>query len=250
MATAGPETLVAERVRDAIMGGDLVPGQRLVEADLMAQYAVPRAAVRTALGTLAVEGLVEREPNRGARVRAVGIDEVIEIVELRLGIEPLIARRAAERLDDTGAERLAEVRSGLERSLAEGDLLAYSQTSRELDRLLREQSGHLTGARVLGRLLAQAARFHLHLALKPGRVKRSGPEHFAIIDAVLAGDGGEAEAATRRHLTGILDDLEELRDGQAGAHRTDGADEAPDAADAADAAAKTQTHEAEGATAA
>ena len=71
---------VTSRLRQAIVAGDFAPRQRLVETDLIAMFDASRGAVRAALATLTVAGLVEKIRNRGARVRAVELDEALEIV--------------------------------------------------------------------------------------------------------------------------------------------------------------------------
>ena len=97
----GSGRVVAENaLRAAIADGDLLPGARLVEADLVAMLGVSRGNVRLAIDALDAEGLVERIPNRGARVRVISIDEAIAITEARMALEALIARKAAERVTD------------------------------------------------------------------------------------------------------------------------------------------------------
>jgi len=192
------------RIRDAILRGDFAPHQRLIEADLSERFAASRAAVRTALLNLANEGVVERLPNRGARVRAISVAEAIEIVEVRIGLESLCARKAAEHADAAAIDRLRGLRTGIEDAVARGDLLEYSRLNQEMDRQVQELSGHTTAVRLLERLRAQSARHQFRLAFHPGRAARSAPEHIAIIDAVIAKDPDAAEAATRTHLEGII----------------------------------------------
>src|SRR5579875_664954 len=78
-----------DRLRAAIVDGDLLPNERLVEAELTRRLGVGRSAVRTALARLEHEGLVEIEPHRGARVRVVSLPEAVEIVEARAVLEGL-----------------------------------------------------------------------------------------------------------------------------------------------------------------
>src|SRR5579862_3269688 len=66
-----------EALRLSILGGDYSPGQRLVEEELAAVFGVTRASLRAALLDLTAEGLVERVPNRGARVRVVSTEEAV-----------------------------------------------------------------------------------------------------------------------------------------------------------------------------
>lgn len=201
---------VDQQIREAILGGEFAPHQRLIEADLSDRFAATRAAVRTALLTLASEGLVERLPNRGARVRAISVEEAIEIVEVRVGLESLCARKAAERVDADAIEWLHDLRDRIGSAVSSGDLVEYSRLNQEMDRRLRELSGHSTATQLLERLRAQSARHQFRLAFAPGRAARSAPEHIAIIDAVIAGDADAAEAATRTHLAGIVEVLRTL----------------------------------------
>ena len=91
-------------------GGDIAPDARLVEADVSATSA--RAAVRTALIRLEQDGLVVREPHRGARVRKVSDEEAVEILQARAVLEGLAVRQTAERIDDRGAPACRPASSG------------------------------------------------------------------------------------------------------------------------------------------
>src|SRR5258708_26926744 len=74
----------------------MAPGQRMDEAELAETFRVTRASVRAALQDLTSEGLVERIPNRGARVRSVSVEEAVQITECRMMLEGLCAAKAAE----------------------------------------------------------------------------------------------------------------------------------------------------------
>src|SRR6188472_2504303 len=100
----GAGRLAAEStLRAAIADGDLLPGARLVEADLVAMLGVSRSNIRLAIDALAAEGLVERIQHKGARVRVVSPEEAVAITECRMPLEGLLARKAAERVTDAEA---------------------------------------------------------------------------------------------------------------------------------------------------
>lgn len=205
---AGPD--LTQRIKDAILDGQFAPNQRLIEADLSESYDASRAAVRSALMNLTAEGIVERLPNRGARVRSISVAEAVEIVEARIGLETLCARKAAEKVTRKQGDTLRRLRREIEEAVEGGDLVGYAHLNQELDRVLREISGHATATHLLERLNAQSARHQFRLAYAPGRAARSAPEHVAIIDAVLDHDPDAAEKATREHLAGIIGVLREL----------------------------------------
>src|SRR3954454_20728738 len=124
MASAGQET--AERIlRAAISRGDMPPGYRLVEAELVALTGVSRSAVRLAIDALAAEGLVERIQNKGARVRVVSTEEAIAITECRMPLEALLASKAAERITDAQADSLRAHLQAMADAVECGDLLKY-----------------------------------------------------------------------------------------------------------------------------
>jgi DNA-binding GntR family transcriptional regulator len=205
----GRRSVVAE-IREAIVRGEFVPNQRLVEADLSEQFAASRATVRSALVELANEGLVERVQNRGARVRAVSLAEAVEISEVRMVLEGLCAAKAAERVTREQAKELKAIGKKMRAAVSSGDVLGYSQLNQELHRRVREISGQQTARDVLERLRAQSVRHQFKLAMQPGRPNVSLPEHLAIIDGICANDPVAAENAARAHLRSVIEALREV----------------------------------------
>ncbi|MEU1166864.1 GntR family transcriptional regulator [Streptomyces sp. NPDC005921] len=201
---------VVEIIRAAIVRGEYVPDQRLVEVDLAERFAVSRSAVRSALLQLGNEGLVERIPNRGARVRAVSLAEAIEITEVRMVVEGLCAAKAAERVTDTEIAELREIRAGMLGAVDAGEVMTYSELNNRLHRRLMELSGQGTAGGVLERLRGQSVRHQFRLALQPGRPSVSLPEHLAIIDAVCDRDPVAAERAARGHLSSVVHALQAI----------------------------------------
>jgi DNA-binding GntR family transcriptional regulator len=209
-----PSTVV-DTIRDAIANGDFAPNQRLVEAELSEQFGTSRTAVRNALVQLASEGLVERIQNRGARVRAVSLEEAIEITEVRMALEGLCAARAAERATDEDRRRLREIGERMREAVASGDVLGYSDLNKQLHDLIVTVSGQGTACAVLGRLRGQNVRHQFRLAMHPGRPGVSLPQHLEIIEALCNAEPDAAEAAMRSHLRSVIDTLPEVDKSQA-----------------------------------
>jgi len=220
MAQESDDSLT-RRIRDAIVSGEFVASQRLVEADLTARFEASRSAVRLALIDLSHEGLVERLPNRGARVRAISVDEAIEIVEARTVLKALCARKTAEHLGEEEAAELRALRAELIAAVDADDLSTFWALIQELDRRLRDYSGHDVAAALLERLQAQFTWHQFRLVFWPGRARTSLGEHLAIIDAVLAGDADGAERATKEHLEDVMRMLARIGQAtEAGSRRT------------------------------
>jgi DNA-binding GntR family transcriptional regulator len=196
-----------EALRTAIVTGKLLPNERLVEADLVAGFGARRTAVRAALARLALEGLVEHERNRGAKVRRVGAREAIEILETRAVLEGLVARKAAERATASDVAELREIVATMRGHLERGDLLGSSQPNIVFHATIQRIADHATVERVASTINSQLVRFQYRTILRPGRPEVSLAEHVAIVDAIEDGDGDAAEAAMRRHVSGVTDAL-------------------------------------------
>lgn len=188
----------------AIGTGDVVPGQRLVEAELAEMFGVTRPGVRAALIELTAAGLIERIPNRGARVRVVSPEEAVEITECRMVLEGLCAAKAAERATDSEIAALREIGANMRRAVADAEPLKYSALNSELHRTIRQLAGQPVATDLLERLQGQLVRHQFRLSLRPGRPQQSLPEHLALIEAIAGRDPEAAEAAAREHLRSVI----------------------------------------------
>jgi len=206
------QTDVVEAVRRAILAGDLMPGQRLVEAELSESLSASRGAVRAALIDLTHEGLVERIANRGARVRVVSVAEALQITEVRMALEGLCGAKAAQNVTDAQADGLRELGRRMQAAVDGGDVVGYSQLNQQLHEAVITLAGQDVAAEILARLRARNVRHQFRLAFRPGRPQASLPQHLAIIDAVCDRDPAAAEAAVRAHLTSVIVALQETRD--------------------------------------
>ena len=195
-------------IRQAILSGDLAPGRRLVEEDLASALGVTRQSLRAALLDLTAEGLVERVPNRGARVRVVTAEEAVAITECRMALEALCAVKAAQRITDAEAAQLRELGENLKRTVADGNSLRYSELNRELHRRVGVISEQHVAIGLLDRLHAQLVRHQFQLALRPGRPEVSLAEHLAILEAVADRRPNDANLAVRAHLASVIEALQ------------------------------------------
>ena len=191
---------VTARLREAITRGRLTPNERLVEADLAGAYRVNRAHIRTALAMLDQEGLVVRERNRGARVRAISDAEALEIAETRLVIETMVARQAAERIDAASRKALRAIEADMRAAVAAEDYGRFSECNAALHREIQRIANNATATRILDTLKSHLVRLQYRVILLPGRPQTSLAAHRAAIDAVCMADGAAAESAMRRHM--------------------------------------------------
>jgi len=204
---AEPES-ITEELRTDILEGRFEPGERLVELRLTEQYNCGRFAVRSALLELSTEGLIDREANRGARVRDVSITEAIQIAQARAALETLIAGEAARNADEAQCDALISIGEEMSVAVAASDWPMYSVLNGTLHRYLREISGHDVASHLVLHLRNRGAQHRFQLASKPGRARESIKQHRAIIDAVVAGDAPAATDAMAAHLASVVEVLQ------------------------------------------
>jgi DNA-binding GntR family transcriptional regulator len=199
----------ARSLRAAISRGDMSPGLRLVEADLVEALGVSRGSVRLAIDALVAERLVERIPNRGARVRVVSTAEAVEITECRMPLEGLLARKAAERVTDAEIDRLRAHLHTMTGAVHSGDVLEYGELIQQLHGMVAEFARHAVAAELVGRLQAQLVRHQFRLSLRPGRPRVSLGELTELVDAITGRDPDRAEAAAATHFRSVIAALSE-----------------------------------------
>ncbi|PZA21603.1 GntR family transcriptional regulator [Modestobacter versicolor] len=185
------------------------PGLRLVEADLVEQLGVSRGSVRLAIDVLVAERLVERFPNKGARVRVVSLEEAVEITECRMPLEALLARKAAERVTGAEADRLRAHLHTMAGAVDSGDVLKYGELIQQLHGMVGEAARHAVAADLVGKLQAQLVRHQFRLSLRPGRARVSLGELTELVAAITDRDPDRADAAAVAHFRSVIAALSE-----------------------------------------
>lgn len=188
------------RIRQAILEGQLFPNERLVELDLAKRFMANRGAIRVALAVLEQQGLVVRELNRGARVRAVTEKEAVEVMETRAFLESLTARHAALNAKPADIRDLKVVMRDLEALSANNDLFAYSNRNVDFHTRIARIADHATAEKILAGLSSQTVALQFRPIFEPGRAKEIDQEHLAVVDAIAEHNPAAAEKAMRRHL--------------------------------------------------
>lgn len=206
MVAAVPRDIpVVDRLRRAIIDGALSPNERLVELELAERYQVSRAAVRAALLELAKERLVERPQNRGARVRAVSLEEAVEVLEARRAVEGLCAAKAAERATGAEINELQRIVADMRTAVGAAEPRRYSELNRVLHHRIRDVCRHATAASIVDGLRNQTVRHQYRVAVAPGRPAVSLAEHEAIVAEIAAREPAQAEQAMRAHLDSVIE---------------------------------------------
>ena len=191
-------TQVLDNLRLAIVERRLVPGQRLIERELVELTGVSRTSVREALRELAAEGLVTVIPNRGTVVTSVSAEEARQLYQVRSALEGLAGRLFVQ--NATKAQRAALVRAQqrIARLAPKGGPMHDAKDG--FYDVLFEGGGNDALRTVVAGLHARMSVLRGLSLSVPGRSAQAVAEMQAIVDAVLANDAEAAARACSRHV--------------------------------------------------
>lgn len=217
------ETLVehlTDSIRQAIRRGQLIPGQRLVVADLASMFGASAGPVREAIRRLTGEGVVEFTAHKGASVRSFTSRDIREIFEVREGVEGVAARLAATNIGHADyAIKLKAVGTRLRETSARSDQ-EFSDARQAFHDVLYMIAGNAVLQETALRLTFPLYRLYFNTQTGAERTRESLIEHEAIIEAILSGDAIRAERLMRSHLRNGADAvcraLDELAAGASG----------------------------------
>lgn len=191
---------VVSFLKEAIRYGRLVSGQRLVEVDITSATGSSRAKVRSAFQSLAVEGLVTIEPNRGASVRKITPAEIVQLYRVREVLEGLAARTVAESAEASGLQKIKALQRQMDRSVEKLNFSGFAELNEQWHAEIFHQSGN--GYLLSFRDRMMIPNFHSlsRLLNRHEVVMIANEDHQKITAAIVAGDGANAERLMRRHV--------------------------------------------------
>ncbi len=191
---------VAERLRVAIDSGELAPGTRLNEVELCNEMGVSRTPLREAIRSLATEGLVELQPNRGAIVSVVSSEDVTEILPIMASLEGLGGRLAAVNMEREKILQVRNIHNQMIGHYSNGAVDDYFETNRLIHELITEGSGNQTLVETITNLSAKVrrARFSAHMTQESWA--KAVAEHEEMIEALESRDSNRLESVLIQHI--------------------------------------------------
>jgi len=199
MGTLG--TVVAERLRNMILTGELNDGDRIVERDLSEAFGVSRGPIRDALRELEAEGLVILLPRRGARIASLSLSDAIEVIGIREALEPLAVRFMLERGDPASLAALRARLDSLQEAAEKEDWPGLVLLDMEFHAEIYHQAQRRRLERIWETLrapLLQTFRLHRNLYPTPKAVYDS---HVQLYAELASGNIEQAAQAARAHVT-------------------------------------------------
>ncbi len=192
--------LVFESLREAIISGQLRPGERMMEIQLAEEMGVSRTPVREAIRKLELEGLVEMIPRKGAYVAGLSLRDIADVFEIRRALEGLAAELAADRITDEELENLERYLVIISEQIEAGNLEEVVQTDTDFHTLLYQASRNNRLSQIINNLREQIQRFRTTSLSYPGRMKAALEEHRKIVEAISSRDGELARRIAQEHI--------------------------------------------------
>src|SRR5690554_278452 len=194
---------VFEQIQNAIVHGELSPGQKIGEAELSTMFGVSRGPLREAIRRLEGRGLVVRKPHSGTTVVEVSADELVQLYYVREALEGMACRLAAQNMPD---EEIAELQALLEQHQLQSEKdqgQSYYQSEGDFDfhyRIVQGSRNEKLKHMLCGDLYHLVRMYRYRFSSARGRPQKALAEHLRIVEAIADRDGELAELLMRRHI--------------------------------------------------
>ncbi|RJR23758.1 MAG: GntR family transcriptional regulator [Desulfobacteraceae bacterium] len=188
------------RLKSAIISGEVGPGEKLSENDLSASMSISRTPIREAFRQLQMEGYITVISNRGAFVSKLPTDEIEEIYDIISILEGYAAELATKNLIDSNLDKLKNLQQKLLLCATEKRYRDYVEKNTEFHRFITEMSGNLNLAKTVTELRSRVFRYRFTSVTIPGFLDKYAGDHDRIIEAIRQRDHARARKYMTAHV--------------------------------------------------
>jgi DNA-binding GntR family transcriptional regulator len=192
--------VVFNTLRQAILRGELAPGERLMEIQLAERLGVSRTPIREAIRKLELEGLVLMIPRKGAEVAKISEKSLRDVLEVRRSLEELAIELACERITKEGIDELEAAQTAFCEALKTNDTMEMAETDEHYHDIIYNATGNTRLVQILNNLREQMYRYRLEYIKDASKRQNLVVEHDQIIRAIREHRIDEARAAIRDHI--------------------------------------------------
>jgi DNA-binding GntR family transcriptional regulator len=190
-----------QHIKEWILRYHLKPGARLHVSDLAHALNMSQTPVREALSMLEKEHLIEREPQKGFRVSALSLQGVEDLYDLRIALEVLAARQAANRMTPSDRNRIARLLAEVGRLMKNGNKQRMLELEQDFHVIILEASGNKSLAEMGRAILDRIWIIQNINLLTTDHLSDAHPQHLNLFEAIKSGDSHKAAMLMHRHLT-------------------------------------------------
>ena len=180
--------VVFHTLREAILKGELKPGERLMELQLAAKLGVSRTPIREAIRMLEQEGLAVTIPRRGAEVARMTEKDMEDVLQIRAALDELAVQLATEQITDEQFDALEQARQNFENSLKSDDVKEIAQADVAFHDAIYHATGNAKLVSMLNNLREQMYRYRLEYLKDTHSHEKLDSEHQAIFENIRNGD--------------------------------------------------------------
>ena len=192
--------LVFKTLREAIITGDLKPGERLMEIKLANELGVSRTQVREAIRKLELEGLVIMTARKGAEVAPINEKDLREVLEIRKALEGLACQLACKYADDVSIEKLREANKEVEKAVKEENVEMIIRTDVDFHEVIYEITKNQRLIQMLHQLKEHIFRYRAEYIKEMKNRRTIVDEHNRIIEAIVDANVRNAKREIERHI--------------------------------------------------
>ena len=192
--------VVFNTLRQAILRGELKPGERLMEIQLANKLGVSRTPVREAIRKLELEGLVLMIPRKGAEVADISEKSLKDVLEVREALEELAARLACDKITKEGINRLKEAAQDFRSALKSNDITQMAEADVRFHDVICNATENQKLGQLLNNLREQMYRYRLEYLKDQQVYEKLLSEHEEIIRHIEKGEKDEAARVVSRHI--------------------------------------------------
>ncbi len=200
---------VYEAIRDDIKNGKYSPAESLKEVELANEYNASRNTIKKSLLMLEKEGFVVIEPNKGAKVRAYSLEEVLNFLELRSVLEGFITELTVPMLKKADIAKLESILNQMRTHFENHALIEHSKCNHQFHMILHEACPNTLAVQMSNSLKNQMSKYNTKTILIPGRNEASIAEHSAILKAIQNGEAQLAGSLMKRHILNVRETFKE-----------------------------------------
>lgn len=192
--------VVFNTLREAILKGELQPGERLMELQLASKLGVSRTPIREAIRMLEQEGLAVTMPRKGAEVARMTLKDMEDVLEVRDALDELAAQIACERMTAEQMQILKETKKEFEEILESGDVKKIADVDVRFHDIIYEATDNARLVSLLGNMREQLFRYRVECLKNPENYPALMAEHNTIVAALEARDKVKVTEAMHEHV--------------------------------------------------
>lgn len=192
--------VVFNTLRQAILKGELAPGERLMEISLAERLGVSRTPIREAIRKLELEGLVLMIPRKGAEVAKISEKNLRDVLEVRRSLEELATELACQRMSEEEIVLLEVSQEAFRIAIASGDAMVIAETDEKYHDIIYFGTGNIRLIQMLNNLREQMYRYRLEYIKDEDKRQVLLIEHEHILKAIKCRHVKEAKDAIREHI--------------------------------------------------